>query len=459
MSFVSKVLTLTSAAFVIYIGIKIYEGCQPPPLPMLDENEYWGPGIPPIKQDTSIKPFKINVPDEVLSDLKHRLEIDRPYTPPLEGIQQQYGFNTNLLTEILEYWKNKYNWREREVFLNQFPQFKTNIQGLDIHYIHVKPKVSSNIKIRPLLILHGWPGSVVEMYRIIPILTAESKSRNFVFEVIAPSLPGFAFSQGSSKRGLSDTRIAVIFKNLMKRIGHDKFYVHGGDLGALIGNNLATLFPKNVLGLHSNMCSVSGLKVVIKLFITSIYPSLFMEEKYVHKIFPLSEKFVDLLQESGYFHIQATKPDTIGVALGQSPSGLAAYFLEKFSTGTNITYREREDAGLKEKFTYNELLDNIMFYWLTNSVTTSFRIYSESFNKRTLAEGIDRILINTEVPCACARFGQEIGYWTDWMLKEKYQNLVYTSDYDEGGHFAAFEVPKLLVNDIFLAVSKMEQIN
>lgn len=459
MSFGSKLVSVISATIIIYVAIKLYAEFQPPPLPVFVEDEYWGPGAPPIKQDTSIRPFKINVSKDVLIDLKHRLDIDRPYTPPLEGIQQQYGFNTNLLREIVNFWKDEYNWPKREVFLNQFPQFKTNIQGLDIHYIHVKPKnVPANVKVLPLLILHGWPGSVREFYGIIPLLTAVNNNRNFVFEVIAPSLPGYGFSQGSSKPGLAPSKVAVILRNLMLRIGHKKFYLQGGDWGAIILSNLATLFPENVIGLHSNMCSVSGLKVLLKLFITSIHPPLFMPQESVHKVFPVFTRLSFLLEESGYFHIQATKPDTVGVPLGQSPSGLAAYILEKFSSGTNITYKTREDGGLKGKFTYNDLLDNVMMYWLSNSATTSVRLYAEAVSKTTLAQDLSRIPISTKVQCACANFGQELTYWPDWILRDKYPNLVYTSDYQEGGHFAAFEVPKLLANDMFLAFSKMEMV-
>ncbi|KAK4877488.1 hypothetical protein RN001_009994 [Aquatica leii] len=453
MSFLSKLFLLFATIAVGYLGVKLFPLCKPPILPVLDENAYWGPGNAPVKQDTSIRPFKISVPDEVLEDLRHRLETDRPYTPPLENIQQQYGFNTNLLKEIVEYWKTKYNWRERETFLNQFPQYKTKIQGLDIHYLHIKPKVPSNVKVIPLLILHGWPGSVREFYEIIPFLTQINKERGFVFEVIAPSLPGYGFSQAASKPGMGSNQIAMILKNLMKRIGFDKFYVQGGDWGSIVVTDMAVLFPKNVLGLHSNFCSLSSLKSYLKLIFGSFYPPWVIDKQHEDKMYPLLTKFTTLIQESGYFHIQATKPDTVGIAIGQSPSGLAAYVLEKFSTGTNFTYREREDGGLKEKFNYNQLLDNVMIYWLTNSFTTAIRLYAEGINRE-----VTRMPIDEEVPCACARMGQEIVYYTDWMLRDRYQNLVQATDYDVGGHFAAMEVPEILAKDIFMAVATMEKL-
>jgi len=458
MSFITKLVLIVTTAFIGFIAFKIHSLSQPPPLPKLDENAYWGPGKPPAKEDTSIKPFKINVPDEVLKDLKTRLETTRPLTPPLEGIQQQYGFNTNLLNKIVNYWKKDYKWREREVFLNKFPQFTTNVQGLKLHYIHAKPSVPSNIRVLPLLLLHGWPGSIREFYKIIPILTKPQKGHDFVFEVIAPSLPGYTFSQGAAKPGLGDVQTAVLLKNLMKRIGHDKFYVQGGDWGAITITHMATLFPQNVLGLHSNMCLINTLTSFLKVLLGSLYPSLIIEKKYEHQMYPLSEKYAGLLEESGYFHIQATKPDTVGVALSQSPAGLAAYILEKFSTATSRAYKAREDGGLLEKFTYDDLLDNVMLYWVTNSFTTAMRYYAESFNSAQFALGVAKIPISKEVPCACARFSQEIGYYTDSILKEKFTNLIQTTDFTVGGHFAAMEEPELLAGDVFSAVSKMEKL-
>lgn len=145
----------------------------------------------------------------------------------------------------MEFWKTKYNWREREVFLNRFPHFKTYVDGLDLHFIHVKPQnVEKNINVLPLLLLHGWPGSVREFYDIIPLLTTPRKDVNFVFEVIAPSLPGYGFSEGASKPGLGAAQVAVVMKNLMERIGFKKFYAHGGDWGAIIVSHMGTLFPK-----------------------------------------------------------------------------------------------------------------------------------------------------------------------------------------------------------------------
>lgn len=247
-----------------------------------------------------------------MDDLKNRLENHRELIPPLEGIQQQYGINTNLLLEIIDFWKTKYNWRSREVFLNKYPQFKTKIQGLNIHYIHVKPEQRTGLQVVPLLLLHGWPGSIREFYNVIPLLTKPQKERNYVFEVIVPSLPGYGFSESASKPGLGALQMAVVLKNLMKRIGFEQFYVQGGDWGAVIGSNIATLYPENVLGFHSNMCYLETPISQLKILIGSLYPGLIIEKEFEDRLYPVSNVYLGLMLEMGYFHLQATKPDTLG---------------------------------------------------------------------------------------------------------------------------------------------------
>ncbi|XP_049857938.1 juvenile hormone epoxide hydrolase 1-like isoform X3 [Schistocerca gregaria] len=447
--FIVSTLGLFSAIFWTYIS-------QVPPLPEI-KPQWWGPGQPRAV-DRSIRPFKINVSDEVLDDLQDRLELLTTLTPPLEGIGFQYGFNTKYLQEeVVEYWKTKYNWREQERFLNKFPQFKTCVDGLDIHFIHVKPiSVPEGTEVLPLLLLHGWPGSVREFYEIIPHLVKPQAGYNFVFEVIVPSLPGYGFSDGAAKPGLGAAQIAVIMKNLMERIGMQKFIVQGGDWGAVIASNMATLFPENVKGLHSNACFVQSLKSTIKLFLGSLWPTFVVEKDYVDKVYPLWEHFQFLLEESGYLHLQATKPDTIGVALRDSPAGLAAYILEKFSTWTNPAWKSSSDGGLTKKFSLTKLLDNIMIYWVTGSITTSARLYSETFTKAQMALELDSI--PTAVPSGCTNAPNELMYLSESLLRDKYVNLIHFSHMKAGGHFLAFEEPQLLADDIWQFVKKLRNI-
>ena len=412
------------------------------------------------KESAEIRPFKIDVPAKVLDDLKYRLAHRRTYVAPLEDVAWTYGISTKYLNTVLDYWKDKYNWSERQTLLNKYPQFITNIQGLDIHFYHVKPTnlpKDKNLKVLPLLLLHGWPGSVVEFQKIIPILTKPWPNQNFVFEIIAPSLPGYGFSEGAVRPGMATSQIAVIFKNLMHRLGFEKFYIQGGDWGAVITANMAALFPEQVIGLHSNMCGSMTGSTFLWSFIGTYFPSLVGVNEHYSRYFPLSRVLFNIIEESGYFHIQATKPDTIGTAVTASPDALAAYILEKFSTWTNTAYKERDDGGLTEKFTLDELLDNVMIYWISNSITTSVRLYAENFCSSYRTLKIEELPI--KVPTGCAVFPNELISQPESMLKSRYTKLIQYSLMPRGGHFAAFEEPKLLADDIFNFVKKTEELN
>lgn len=410
------------------------------------------------KESIKIRPFKIDVSKSVLDDLKYRLAHRRTFKKPLENVGWTYGISTTYLNTVLDYWRDKYNWTERQALLNKYPQFMTTIQGLDIHFYHVKPNLpnNKNLKVLPLLMLHGWPGSVVEFQKIIPMLTKPWPNQNFVFEVIVPSLPGYGFSEGAVRLGMANAQIAVIFKNLMQRLGFEKFYVQGGDWGSVIASDMAVLFPEKIIGLHNNMCTSLNLSNLFWLFVGTYFPSLIGANEHYSKFFPVSEILSFLIEESGYFHIQATKPDTIGAALTASPDALAAYILEKFSVWTNKTYKKQDDGGITEKFVLDELLDNIMIYWITNSITTSVRLYAENYTSSYRSLKIDQLPI--KVFTACAVFPNEILVLPESLLKQKYPNIIQYNIISRGGHFAAFEEPRLLADDIFSFVKKIENL-
>ncbi|KAI4471855.1 epoxide hydrolase 1-related [Holotrichia oblita] len=453
----SKIFLVIGGISVILIGLKINSLLEVPPMPVLEET-WWGPGQAK-KVDTSIRPFKIDIPEKVITDLTQRLKNARPFTPPLEGIQQQYGMNTKLLSEIVEFWKTKYDWKERQTFLNQYPQFKTNIQGLDIHFLHVKPTNTKDLKVLPLLLLHGWPGSIREFYELIPLLTTPQPGKDFIFQVIAPSLPGMYTGlwilRCCGETWTWHSQHWSHFQNLMHRLGFKKFYIQGGDWGALILSNMATVFPEEVLGAHSNACVALNDNPIVnfKLLLGSIFPSLVVSKEHESKMYPLSKNFEFGLTEGGYMHIQATKPDTVGVGLNDSPVGLAAYILEKFTSWTNRDWINRMDGGLLMKYDYTKLLDNVMIYWVTNSITTSARLYAESFGKEFWELRLGSIPITA--PTACAKFENDIGiYQSDEVLKLKFTNLLQSTDFSDGGHFAALEVPQLLAKDMWSAFEK-----
>ncbi|CAB3383154.1 Hypothetical predicted protein [Cloeon dipterum] len=450
-----KIIVAVLLAVVAHFAYKLFIFEQP--VPEVDKNAYWGAGDPK-PDDPAIKPFKINVPDSALQDLKTRLNLETRYQKSLEGANFEYGMNPKVLLEVVDFWKNKYDWREREALLNSLPQFLTQVSGLRIHFIHAKPdKVPAGVKVVPLLLLHGWPGTIKEFYSIIPLLTKPRDGFDFVFEVIAPSLPGYGFSEAAHKKHLSTPQMAVIFQKLMTRLGHKKFYLQGGDWGSLIATDLSILYPDSILGLHLNMCGAMGNKANLYLLAASIYPTLFMDQQIANGLYPLSDMFSNLILEMGYMHIQATKPDTIGVALTNTPVGLAAYILEKFSTWTNQVYRNRADGGLTEKFKLEDLLDNVMIYWLSGNVASSMRLYSEVFNKKHTGEGWDDV--PCKVPTVCARFPNELIIQPEFIIKLKYPNLLPSPEANEadyevhrpprGGHFAAFEEPELVANSVF----------
>ncbi|KAL0279925.1 UNVERIFIED_CONTAM: hypothetical protein PYX00_001374 [Menopon gallinae] len=455
MNGIGKIVLISSLIGIVsYFGLKcgscIFRNSK---APEFKEDVWWGPGEP-AKLSESISPFRIEVPDKIIQDLNQRLDrylSDSP-TPPLENQGFQYGFNTNYLKEVIKYWRNKYQWKKRQEFIQQYPHFKTFVNGLDIHFLVAKPQATAGKKVLPLLMLHGWPSSFREFLDIIPKLTTPSPNTDFVFHVVVPSLPGYGFSAGSSKPGMGPAEIAVVMKNLMIRLGFNKFYVQGTDWGSIIASNMGILFPDSVLGIHSNMCYTNSPMSYIKWFLGSFWPSLIAPEKYHDKLYPMKNVFFHILKESGYMHLQATKPDTIGTALNDTPVGLAAYILEKFSTWTNMTWRELPDGGLTKKFTLDTLLDNVMIYWISGCITTSQRLYYEAFTSDN--QKMERVPVI--VPTICARFPNELLWQSTSQLQDKYTNLLQVNDFDVGGHFPALEEPTILSKDIFSAVKMFE---
>lgn len=451
-------ILLVAITLLVAMALKQYRDLIAPlPVPPAEElNQYWGSGdAKQYREDKSIKPFTVSYSAEVIEKLRTKLTDLPTLVKPLEGTAFQYGFNSDRLQEILKYWRTSYldKWTEREKFLNQFPHYKTQIQGLDIHFIHVKPKVPAGTKVLPLMLLHGWPGSVREFYEIIPKLTTKSNDKDFVFEVVVPSLPGYGWSQAASKQGFGPSRMAYIMNSLMTRLGHQKYFLQGGDWGSVVANHMATYFQSNVLGVHLNMCGSNGLLAMLKTTVASFWPSAFVDEKYVDFYFPAMQKFTKIIGEAGYMLIQTTKPDTIGTTLVGNPVGLAAYILEKFSTWTNSAYRALPDGGLEKYFTLDSLLDNIMIYYLTDSITTSQRFYYEAFSEREVAIDLDRI--PTKVPVACAKFRNELWHTLDWAMKDHFTNLVQSNHFEDGGHFAAMQLPDILYKDLVQFVEKV----
>ncbi|KAG8541565.1 hypothetical protein GDO81_028687 [Engystomops pustulosus] len=424
---------------------------------------WWGSGERPQKnEDARVRPFHIEASEEDNKDLHQRLDRTR-YVTPLEEAQFHYGFPGTELQKIVSYWRGEYDWGKQVETLNRYPHYKTTIEGLDVHFVHVKPPhLPPGQKAVPLLLVHGWPGSFYEFYRIIPLLTEPGKhglDPKVTFEVICPSIPGYGFSEAPHKQGFDAVAAARIFYKLMLRLGFSQFYLQGGDWGSLITTTLSQMRPEAVKGLHLNLLLMSnrGLRMLLCILLGRHLPWLVgLTREDVRRLFPYFEKSVyAVLRESGYLHIQATKPDTVGAALNDSPAGLAAYILEKFSTWTDPEFRKLEDGGLQRKFSMDDLLTNVMIYWVTGSIASSMRFYKENFTRDFETSPAARTPVY--VPTGIAAFPSELVHVPQVLAKEKYKNIVTYTLMPRGGHFAALEEPELLARDIQNFVSKVEK--
>ncbi len=374
--------------------------------------------------DAAIRPFTIRVPDAVLADLKTRLK--NPRVPDsLNGDGWTYGTDTAYLKQLVAYWRDRFDWRAQERSLNRFEQFTTNIDGLTLHFIHRRSKQPNAL---PLLITHGWPGSFVEFTKVIDPLTdpaAHGGRAEDAFDVVIPSIPGFAFSEKPRDAGYSPARIAAIEAKLMARLGYQRYGVQGGDWGSIIGTQVALNDAPHVAGLHLNMCTAAA---------PSGDPNEGLSEPEKAR---LKVRQTFQAEETGYQQIQGTKPQTIGIALNDSPVGLAAWIVEKFRTWCDC------NGNPDTIFTKDELLTNITLYWATETAASSARIYYESRHAPPEAGGPRRI----EVPTACADFPKEI-IWAPRRWMEKRYNITRWTEMPRGGHFAAFEQPGLFVDDV-----------
>jgi pimeloyl-ACP methyl ester carboxylesterase len=371
-----------------------------------------------------IRPFTILVPDAVIADLKARLANAR-YPDALQGDGWTYGTDLRYLKELVAYWRDRFDWREQERRLNRLEQFTTTIDGLNLHFIHRR---SNQPNALPLLITHGWPGSFVEFIKIIGPLTdpaAHGGRPEDAFDLVLPSIPGFAFSDKPREAGYDPARIAASEAKLMARLGYQRYGVQGGDWGAIIGTQVARNDAAHVVGLHLNMCTAPPP--------AGVDSSAGLSEAERAR---LKAREAFQAEETGYQQIQGTKPQTLGFALNDSPVGLAAWIVEKFRTWCDC------DGNPEKIFTKDELLTNITLYWVTQTAASSARIYYESRHAAPAASP-RRI----EVPTGCADFPKEV-IWSPRRWLEARYNITRWTEMPRGGHFAALEQPALLVDDV-----------
>jgi len=371
----------------------------------------------------AIERFRIHVEESVLEDLRSRLARTR-FPDQIEGTGWEYGMPIDYLRDLVEYWRDGYDWRAQEARLNQLPHFRTRIDGQSIHFVHAR---SARADAFPLLIMHGWPGSIVEFLDVIPALTDSEAHRGRAtdaFHVIAPSLPGYGFSEPTRTQGWDVRRIARAFIELMRRLGYTRYGAQGGDWGAQIATRIGALDPEHCAAIHLNM-PVAG---------RPENPAPVTEEEKAG----LAAMARFQREESGYALEQGTKPQTLGVGLNDSPAGLLAWIVEKFHGWS--------DCGGHPENSYarDRLITNVMLYWVTQTITSSVRLYWESKHSGLWDEAPEFV----RAPTGVARYPKEevLRFPRSWV--EQFYNVTHWTVMPSGGHFAAMEQPTLFVEDL-----------
>jgi pimeloyl-ACP methyl ester carboxylesterase len=367
-----------------------------------------------------VRPFAVAIPDSEIDDLKQRLARTR-WPSPETAPDWSQGVRLENARSLIDYWEHEYDWRRFEAELNRFPQFLTEIDGLDIHFIHVRSK---NPNALPLILTHGWPGSIVEFLKLIGPLTdpvAFGGNIEDSFDVVVPSLPGFGFSQKPTGTGWNIVRIATAWAELMKRLGYQNWAAQGGDWGSAITTVLGAMRPEGLLGIHLNSPYA---------FPAQIPDTLSTEEQ--NAVDTLALYNGDM---GGANHLQGTKPQTIGFALADSPAGQAAWIYDKFQSKTD------NDGLAEDALTTDEILDAISLYWYTNSAASSARIYWENKTGSMAGPGL-------ALPVAVTVFPADIPLLPRTWIEDAYPNLIHYGEADRGGHFAALEQPEILISEI-----------
>jgi pimeloyl-ACP methyl ester carboxylesterase len=371
----------------------------------------------------AIERFHIHVDDSTLDDLRRRLTLTR-FPDQIDGTGWEYGTPFDYLRELVEYWRAEYDWRAHEARLNELEHFRTRIDGVSIHFIHAR---SGHADAVPLLLTHGWPGSVLEFLDVIPRLTdpeAHGGRADDAFHVIAPSLPGYGFSDPPRAPGWDVRRIAEAFVELMRRLGYPRYGAQGGDWGAQIATRIAALDAEHCAGLHLNMPIAAPPEDPVPL---------------------TEEEQADLAamgrfqrEEAAYAQVQGTKPQTVGMALNDSPAGLLSWIVEKFRTWSDC------NGDVESIFTRDQLITNVMLYWVTQTITSSARLYWETMHSGVLQDAPKFVA----VPTGVARYPKEevLRFPRAWV--EQRYNVTHWAVMPRGGHFAAMEQPELFVDDL-----------
>ena len=392
-----------------------------------------------VETATEIRPFHIEIAEEQIDDLRRRIGQTRWPTKELVADRSQ-GVQLATLRELAPYWETDYDWRKVESKLNALPQFKTEIDGVDIHFIHVKSQHENAL---PLIMTHGWPGSVIELLESVGPLTdptAHGGSAEDAFDLVLPSIPGYGFSGEPSEVGWGPARVAPAWAELMHRLGYTRYVAQGGDVGASITDAMGRLAPEGLVGIHTNLL-VTGLG-------GGDHPSDTEEEKAA-----IAALATFRASGFGYFLEQATRPQTIGYALLDSPVALAAWMLDHDTDSYYKISNAFVDGEPVGQLTRDSIIDNITLYWLTGTGASAARSYWESGRATALAAG--KAPAEVSIPVGFTTFPDEIFRAPRSWVEQSYPSLTYFNKAERGGHFAAWEEPELFSSEVRAAFGSL----
>jgi len=384
-----------------------------------------------------IRPFRVTIPEEDLNDLRRRIAATR--WPDRETVQDQsQGIPLAKLQELVRHWGTAYDWRKAEAKLNSLPQFVTNIDGLDVHFIHVRSQHPSAL---PVIMTHGWPGSVFELVKVIGPLTdptAHGGTAQDAFDLVFPSMPGYGFSGKPQDTGWGPDRIARTWAELMRRLGYSRYVAQGGDWGSPVSSAMARLAPAGLIGIHINLPATVPAEIIKIVNDGGPAPAgLSDKERAAFDALSASAK----QGSRSYATMMGTRPQTIGYGLTDSPAGLAAWMLGHpgFS---QWTYSSNDPEKSPD-----EVLDDVTLYWLTNTATSAGRLYWE-YGGRSVTNAVTEKTNEIALPVAITVFPGETYRAPETWARRAYPNLIYFREVDRGGHFAAWEQPQLFASEL-----------
>jgi pimeloyl-ACP methyl ester carboxylesterase len=401
----------------------------------------------PAADKIAIRPFHVNVPEADLTELRRRIRATR--WPERETVtDQSQGVQLSTIQELARYWANEYDWRKIESRINSFPHFITEIDGLDIHFIHARSKHENAL---PVIVTHGWPGSIIEQMKLIEPLTdptAHGGSESHAFHVVIPSMPGYGYSGKPTTTGWGPDRVARAYGELMTRLGYTKYVAQGGDWGSIVVDLMGVQEPKGLLGIHANMPGVFPPGVDLAVLFGHPLPSGLSDEE---------KKACEQLGHSGseggenkffYAFFMGTRPQTL-TGLADSPVGLAAFMIDH--DWKSLALISRSFAGQKEGLTRDDVLDNISHFWFTNSGVSASRMYWEG-----LKAGISFFDVKgVKLPVAVSVFPDELYEAPRSWAEKAYPKLIHYNKLPKGGHFAAWEQPEFLVGELRAAFKSL----